>query len=106
MKKITFKQFMLTYNFYANDPNMPSEDNDTQIIRIQLNDAIAKKYANDTMYWNTWFEFGLKSTFNDSVTEALINSIFTDRILNSYVSSIRTLENGVLLISLGVDENE
>lgn len=97
MNNIPFKQFLLKYNFYENDENLLGEDNDTQIIRIKLNDILESE---DTSMWSTWFEFGMKTLFNIQKQTELINKIFSKDILNSYVSSIRTLENGVLQIEL------
>lgn len=102
MKGIPFKQFMLTYNFYENDSRLSEENNDTQIIRINL---CGVGLEDEDIYDNIWFEFGMKSLFNDECQEKLIDRIFPKTILNSYVYNIRVLENGVLSISLGV-ENE
>lgn len=97
-KGIPFKQFMLTYNFYYNNPQLSEEDNDTQIIRINLYGIGLK---DEDIYDDTWIEFGMKSLFNERMQEELLNRVFPKTILESYVYNIRVMENGILSISLG-----
>ena len=55
MKNITFKQFMLTYNFRYYNANGQSdkEKEDTTIIRINY------PWSDKSYYADTWFEFGI-----------------------------------------------
>lgn len=82
MKAITFKQFMLTYNFrqYNNDCLCEKDRYNTSIIRIN--------YKNEnTVFDYDWFEFGIYDFGGDCKKLEQIKHIFGANILNAYVSS-------------------
>ena len=81
MKSITFKQFMLTYNFRQYNGECESERNkyNTSIIRINYDDGECT-----SLY--KWFEFGMYDFGCNPSKLELLEIIFSDTILNSYVS--------------------
>lgn len=82
MKAITFKQFMLTYNFKQYNENCKFEKNtyNTSIIRIN--------YANkNNIYEYDWFEFGVYDFSGDCRKLEQLKEIFSEKILNMFVSS-------------------
>lgn len=100
MKKITFRQFVNTYNFrycYTNNDN--NLINDTTIIRIYLpND--------DENTRDFWFEFGVYD-FCDSSKRKIIERSLSDEIKNSYVDVIsydERFENVVTIYLTNVEE--
>ena len=100
MKNITFKQFMLTYNFcyYNEKGTTDKEKEDTMIIRINY------PQDEEELYY-TWFEFGICDYAINSFKLKQINKIFSDYILNLYVEEIRYNEeiNNVVNIYLTKD---
>lgn len=83
MKAITFKQFMLTYNFRCYREECKSEDDrlNTYIIRI--------KYPVDKDSINyEWFEFGMYDYAGENYKLKQLKRIFSNDILNMYVGDI------------------
>lgn len=79
MKRITFKQFIYTYNFrYIADKSKEPYDEDTTIIRIYLPSEDCNK--------DEWFEFGINNFGNN--TWKICERIFSKEILESYIESI------------------
>ena len=84
-KRITFEQFIKTFNFrdYAGYSNEFKKDiYDTKIIRIYL------PCDYDTNKDNEWFEFGVYDFSEKECTWDICKKVFNDEILKSYVSSI------------------
>lgn len=82
MKAITFKQFLLTYNFrnYRDDCKIENNRCDTNIIRIEY-------YRNKDSYDPTWFELGLYDFGPNCDKLKNINKVLSKDILNMNVSS-------------------
>lgn len=77
MKNITFKQFLITYNFrYV--PSSKEEDWDTTIVRV---------YPDIYGHKHFWFEFGLYDFSEASFKYDIAKSFFNEKILNSYISN-------------------
>ena len=85
MKKITFRQFINTYNFrycYLDERN--KEIDDTTIIRIYLpND--------DENTRDLWFEFWVYD-FCDDIKRNIIERSLSDEVKNSYIDYISYTE--------------
>ena len=84
-ERITFEQFIKTFNFrdYAGYSNEYKKDiYDTKIVRIYL------PYEYDEHNDNEWFEFGVYDFSEKENTWEICKKIFNDEILKSYVSSI------------------
>ena len=84
-KRITFEQFIKTFNFrdYAGYNNEFKKDvYDTKIIRIHL------PYEYDEYKENEWFEFGIYDFSETEYKWDICKKIFSDEILKSYISSI------------------
>lgn len=83
MTAITFKQFMLTYNFryYREDCKEESHRMNTSCIRIEypLGDECNKDYE--------WFEFGMYDYAGNSYKLKQLEHIFSKNILDMYVCS-------------------
>lgn len=80
-KKITFKQFLLTYDFrYYNENGLgDSEQEDTTIVRIN--------YPTDDQEEDRhWFEFGMYDYEPNCYKKQHFEEIFSNNILNMYVS--------------------
>ena len=84
-KRITFEQFIKTFNFrdYAGYSNEFKKDiYDTKIVRIYL------PYDYDEHKDNEWFEFGVYDFSEKEYTWDTCKKVFNDEILKCYVSSI------------------
>ena len=84
-KRITFEQFIRTFNFrycagYSNE--FKKDIWDTQIIRIHL------PYDYDEYKDNEWFEFGVYDFSETEYKWDICKKVFNEEILKSYVSSI------------------
>lgn len=80
MNRITFRQFILTYNFRdINQFNNDDDQFDTSIIRIYL--------PNDEFHKHEWFEFGIYDFSEDSFKMEMCERIFSKEILDSYIAS-------------------
>lgn len=80
MKRITFEQFIKSYNFryITNNPaRVDNRDYDTGIIRIYFDDDIN----------NDWFEFGIYDFGHD--TWGNTKKVLDPAILNMYVEQFR-----------------
>lgn len=76
MKRITFKQFLMTYNFrHYRDELVEKED--STIIRI---------YPGPNYRRCFWFDFGVYNFGEKEFTYEIIKTIFNDNILNSYIN--------------------
>lgn len=83
---ITFKQFLLTYNFrYVLDNS--EEGMDTAIIRIY-----PPSTEDNLKYNNYWFEFGIYDYSEDSWKIKIAEECLSQEILNSYISSFHVDE--------------
>ena len=85
MNRITFEQFIKTFNFrdFAGYSNEYKKDiYDTKIIRIYL------PYEYDECKDNEWFEFGVYDFSEKEYTWDICEKIFNKEILKSYVCSI------------------
>ena len=87
MNRITFEQFIKTFNFrdYAGYNSAFKKDvYDTKIIRIYLpiNEEVNSKDSD-------WFEFGIYDFTEKEYMWNLCKIIFNDNILKSYVSGIQ-----------------
>ena len=87
MNRITFEQFIKTFNFrhYVGYSNEYKKDiYDTKIVRIYL------PLLNDDYEYekNKWFEFGVYDFSDDKYKWEICQKIFSDEILKSYISSI------------------
>ena len=92
-KRISFKQFIYTYNFrYVNQLRSQDYDNDTCIIRIY-------PPTND-FYKNNWFEFGIYDFSEKEVMWKMCQEIFTKDILESYIDSICYNEDYNVVVTL------
>ena len=83
MKAITFKQFMLTFNFryYREECKSENDKYNTYIIRI--------KYPVDKDSINyEWFEFGMYDYAGNHYKLQQLKKIFNNEILNMYVGDI------------------
>lgn len=82
MKTITFKQFLLTYNFrnYRTDCELENNKWDTNIIRVEY-------YISEDSYNTTWFELGLYDFGPNCEKLDTINRVLSKDILNMNVSS-------------------
>ena len=82
MKSITFKQFMLTYNFryYREDCKEDAHRMNTSCIRIEY------PTGNDVYKSHEWLEFGMYDYGGNSYKLQQLKSVFNEKILNSYVS--------------------
>lgn len=82
MEAITFKQFMLTYNFRQYNEECRSERDkyNTSIIRIN--------YVNEKDFYAdyNWFEFGMYDFSSGDLKLKQLKEIFSEKILNMYVS--------------------
>jgi len=86
MNRITFEQFIKTFNFrnYAGYNNEFKKDVfDTYIVRIYLPNKEGNYKDND------WFEFGIYDFSEKEYIWDLCENIFNDNILKSYVSGIQ-----------------
>ena len=85
-ERITFEQFIRTFNFrdFAGYNNEFKKDVlDTRIIRIYL------PYDYDEYKEGAWFEFGINDFSETDYKWGLCEKIFSDDILNSYVATIQ-----------------
>ena len=85
-ERITFEQFIKTFNFrdfagYNND--FKKDVLDTRIIRIYL------PYEYDEYKENEWFEFGINDFSETEFKWDICKKIFNNDILNSYVATIQ-----------------
>jgi len=97
MYNITLKQFLLTYNFREYIDNIHLSENekmDTSHIRIYLPSG------------NEFFEYGMYGFDNSYLMLKRINEIFNPKILNSYMYSMRVLDNSILAIYLSDEAKE
>ena len=95
MEKITFKQFIYTYNFrYINNLKNDPYNYDTQIIRIYP--------PNGSDYEQDWFEFGVNDFSNKDYTWNICKKVLDSEILDSYVETVQYNDdyNNVLTIYL------
>ena len=86
MNRITFEQFIKTFNFrdYAGYSNEYKKDiYDTKIVRIHL------AYDHDEYKDNEWFEFGVYDFSEKEYTWDICKKIFNEKLLKSYICSIR-----------------
>lgn len=101
MKAITFKQFMLTYNFrqYNNECRFENDKYNTDTIRI--------KYKKDNSVFDyDWFEFGIYDFGGNYKKLEQIKEIFSEKILNMYVDGFSYNEDlGVFEVYLSDDED-
>ena len=84
-KRITFEQFIKTFNFrdFAGYSNEYKKDiYDTKIVRIYL------PYDYDEYKENEWFEFGIYDFSEKQYTWDICKKIFNEEILKSYICSI------------------
>lgn len=87
MNRITFEQFIKTFNFrdYAGySSEFKKEVYDTKIIRIYLPINEGSNYKD-----NDWFEFGIYDFTEKEYIWNLCKIIFNDNILKCYVSGIQ-----------------
>lgn len=93
MKKITFKQFMNTFNFRnINDTKRKSNGEyleDTKIIRIY-----SPKIYDSFDLENKWIEFGLYDFSTNNYKNKIMGEFLSKEILDSYVDEIRIEDNG------------
>lgn len=87
MNRITFEQFIKTFNFRSYvgyNSEFKKDVYDTKIIRIYLpnNEEVSFKD-------NDWFEFGIYDFSEKGYIWDLCKNIFNDNILKSYVSQIQ-----------------
>ena len=101
MKAITFKQFMLTYNFryYREECKTENDRLDSHIIRI--------KYPVDKNYIDyEWFEFGMYDYSGEDYKLKQIKRIFSNEILNMYVYDISYQEDlNEVIVCLGYEKD-
>lgn len=86
MNRITFKQFIETFDF-INIIELSNKElrQDTKIVRIY--------FPYDYRDINSWFEFGV-SDFSDNMPKwDICKKIFSKEILDSYVTQISVLNN-------------
>lgn len=97
MNNMTLEQFLLTYDFRDYIVNIHLTENekmDTTQVRIYLPSG------------NEWFEFGIYNFDSNILLLKRINEIFNSKILNSYIYSMRSLDNNILAIYLDYDIKE
>lgn len=103
MKKITFRQFMIAYNFrqYNEAGQTENEKMDCSIIRIHYP-------TDEEESTHHWFEFGMYDYENDYTRMKHFEEIFSDYILNMHISTIyHNIELNILEIYLTtVNNNE
>ena len=82
MNTITFKQFLLTYNFrnYRTDCELENNKWDTHTIRVEY-------YPKEDSLQTDWFELGLYDYGPNCVKLDSINKILSNEILKMNVSS-------------------
>ena len=102
ISKITFKQFIQSYNFREAVPsryNKTSDRRNTQIIRIYVDELC------DSGGLSYWFEFGVNDWGNEKDT--IVNRVLNDQIRNSFVDSISySTDDDVLCIYLTCEPQE
>lgn len=92
MNNITFKQFLLTYNFrYVIDGS--EQGYDTQIIRIYPPEGENGPYSRG----HEWIEFGIYDFSEDSWKMSLAEKFLNENIMNSYVEDFCVNEKTSIL---------
>ena len=98
-KRITFEQFIKTYNFrYVNRLNRDNVDNDTCIIRIY---PPTRDFDRDK-----WFEFGVYDFGRDDYKWEICKEVLSKEILKSYVECISYNEDYNVVVTIHLTKNE
>ena len=103
MNNITFKQFLLTYNFRDCVDNGTNIENETtQIIRIyppeEENGLYSKLYG--------WIEFGIYNFSMDEIKMHIAETFLSEKIMNSYVENFYVDNYTSILYVYLTDEKE
>lgn len=99
MERITFKQFIYTYNFrYVNNKRKDPYYHDTQIIRIYP--------PNESDYTENWFEFGVNDFSNKDYTWGICKNILNSEILDSYVDTIQYNDDFQDVVTIYLTKNK
>jgi len=103
MNNITFKQFLLTYNFRDWCGNGTNTENETtQIIRIYPPEGENGPYS----IHHEWIEFGIYDFSADNWKERIAETFLSEKIMNSYIESFRIDDYTSILYVYLTDEKE
>lgn len=93
MNNITFKQFLMTYNFRSAIGNgCGTENEDTQIIRLY---PPTEESENFLQY--KWIEFGIYDFSANSLKMLIAETFLNEKIMNSYIESFFVEDNTSIL---------